>query len=60
MKRCTERSRSVAAAQMTALLGEAGLPFGIELSVNVADSAYSKAPYLSPVGAYDNHVEAMP
>lgn len=52
-------ANEVAAAQMTALLGEAGLPFGIELSVNVADSAYSKAPYLSPVGAYDNHVEVV-
>jgi hypothetical protein len=50
-------ANQVAAAQMMTLLGDADLPFGIDLTVNVADSAYSKAAYLSPVGAYDNHVE---
>jgi len=47
----------VAAAQMTALLNDSDLPFKGELTVNTADSGYSKAYYLSPVGEFDNHVE---
>ncbi|SEH08114.1 hypothetical protein [Candidatus Venteria ishoeyi] len=42
---------------MTTLLNDADLPFDTELTVNVADSSYSKAYYLSPVRAFDNHVE---
>lgn len=55
----SKTANEVAAMQMMALLGDAGLPFAIELTVNVGDSAYSKAPYLSPTGAYDNHVEVL-
>ena len=32
------------------------LPLGQELSVEVVDSHYSQAAYLSPVGGYDQHV----
>lgn len=52
-------ANQVAAMQMTDLLDDDKLPFGVELSVNTADSSYSKAPYLSPTGAYENHVEVV-
>ena len=52
-----QTANQVAATQMSALLSDADLPFGLELTVNVADSSYSKAYYLSPVRAFDNHVE---
>lgn len=53
----SKSANEIAVAQMTALLADTELPFANELTVNVVDSAYSKAFYLSPVGAYDNHVE---
>lgn len=47
---------AVAAQQVEALLTNPQLPFGQELSVEVVDSHYSHAPYLSPTGGYDHPV----
>lgn len=54
-----QRANEVAASQMKALLDDYSLPFGTELTVNTADSSYGKALYLSPVGAYRQHVEIV-
>jgi hypothetical protein len=54
-----QTANQVAAAQMKALLNDSQLPFGVELSVNAADSGYSKAAYLGPVGGFANHVEVV-
>ena len=54
-----QSANEVAAKQMTALLSEPGLPFGIELTVNAGDSGYSKAHYLGPVSGFPNHVEVV-
>lgn len=52
-----QTANQVAVAQMSALLSDTSLPFGVELTVNVADSSYSKANYLSPISKFENHVE---
>lgn len=54
-----QSANEVAAKQMTVLLSEPGLPFGIELTVNAADSGYSKAHYLGAVSSFANHVEVV-
>ena len=54
-----QTANKIAAAQMTGLLSDTDLPFGLELTVNTADSGYSKAYYLSPVYQFDNHVEVQ-
>lgn len=52
----TSQACEVAAQQVEALLTNPQLPFGQALSVEVVDSHYSRAPYLSPTGGYDHHV----
>lgn len=43
--------------QMSSLLDAEELAFGDELTLNAADSSYSKAAYLSPLRKHGNHVE---
>lgn len=47
---------TVGATQMQVLLSDARLPFHKQLCVEVADSAYSGAPFLGRVASYDNLV----
>jgi hypothetical protein len=47
---------TVGATQMQALLSDTRLPFHKQLCVEVADSAYSGAPFLGRVASYDNLV----
>ena len=51
-----KKSREVAVEQMVGVLTHAQLPLAHELSVEVVDSHYSQAGYLSPVGGYEHHV----
>jgi len=52
----TEKATAVAAEQVKALLTDDALPFGRELSVEVADSGYCHAKYLYETGGFANHV----
>ncbi len=47
---------AVAVEQIGALLEDASLPYGETLSVEVADSHYSRAYYLHTIGGIANHV----
>jgi hypothetical protein len=51
-----KKAREVAIAQVVGVLTHPRLPLGRELSVEVVDSHYSQAGYLSPVGGYEQHV----
>jgi hypothetical protein len=51
-----KKAREVAVAQVVDVLTHPRLPLGRELSVEVVDSHYSQATYLSPVGGYNQHV----
>ena len=51
-----KKACEVAAEQIGALLGDASLPYGEALSVQVADSHYSRAAYLHASGAFPNHI----
>ena len=51
-----KKAREVAAAQVVGVLTHPLLPLSQELSVEVVDSHYSQAGYLSPVGGYEPHV----
>ena len=48
--------QAVAAGQVAGLLDNAQLPFADALTVEVVDSAYSRARYLHAVGGYPNHI----
>jgi hypothetical protein len=49
-------AREVAVEQVRGVLTHAHLPLGRELSVEVVDSPYRQAAYLSPVGGYEQPV----
>lgn len=51
-----KKAREVAVEQMVGVLTHPQLPLAHELSVEVVDSHYSHAGYLSPVGGYEHHV----
>ncbi len=51
-----KKAREVAVAPMVGVLTHPLLPLSQELSVEVVDSYYSQAGYLSPVGGYEPHV----
>ena len=51
-----KQAREVAVAQMVGGLTQPLLPLSQELSVEVVDSHYRQAGYLSPVGGYEPHV----
>jgi hypothetical protein len=52
-----QTANQIAAMQMRSMLDAKSLPFGDTLTVNVADSSYSKIGYLEPLKHYANHVE---
>lgn len=52
----TKKAREVAVAQVVEVLTHPLLRLSQELSVEVVDSHYSQAGYLSPVGGYEQHV----
>jgi hypothetical protein len=49
-------AREIAVRQVAGVLTNERLAFAGELTVEVVDSHYSRARYLSPTGGYDNHV----
>jgi len=51
-----ETGTAVGAQQMAALLQDEALPFGDELTVEVADTAYSAVSYLHPMSTDANHL----
>jgi hypothetical protein len=51
-----KKAREVAVEQVVGVLTHPLLPLSQELSVEVVDSHYSQAGYLSPVGGYELHV----
>jgi hypothetical protein len=51
-----KKAREVAVAQVVGVLTHPRLPLERELSVEVVDSHYRQAGYLSPVGGYQQHV----
>jgi len=51
-----QKATEVAAKQVSALLTDEALPFGRELSVEVADSSYCHVGYLAVTGGFANHV----
>ena len=51
-----KKARAVAVEQVVGILTHPRLRLAQELSVEVVDSHYSHAGYLSPVGGYDQHV----